>query len=165
MSKQFNYIELLSNALQIGRTSQFIGILGITVWSIWSTALMKRSIANRYGLVVFVWSPMERSDEATCLRIIKRLENTSVRSWSDASNAFWSRLILTVITPCDQRSTLKRLVNSDSSHVCPSILSKDQRSKSHARSDVPHVVTSPPHRDRWSWLIGRLWLRHVTCAL
>ena len=31
MSKQINWIDLLSNALQIGRTSQFIGHLGVTV--------------------------------------------------------------------------------------------------------------------------------------
>ena len=31
MSKQINCIDLLSNALQIGRTSQFIGHLGVTV--------------------------------------------------------------------------------------------------------------------------------------
>ena len=36
-------------------------------------------------------------------------------------------------------------VNSDSSHVCPSILSEDQRSKSHALSDVPQAAMSPPH--------------------
>ena len=33
MSKQINCIDLLSNALQIGRTSQFIGHLSITVRS------------------------------------------------------------------------------------------------------------------------------------
>ena len=33
MSKQINYIDLLSNALQIGRTSQFIRHLGVTVRS------------------------------------------------------------------------------------------------------------------------------------
>ena len=33
MSKQINCIDLLSNALQIRRTSQFIGHLGITVRS------------------------------------------------------------------------------------------------------------------------------------
>ena len=31
MSKQINWIDLLSNALQIGRTSQFIGHLGVTI--------------------------------------------------------------------------------------------------------------------------------------
>ena len=31
MSKKINLVDLLSNALQIGRTSQFIGILGVTV--------------------------------------------------------------------------------------------------------------------------------------
>ena len=31
MSKQINWINLLSNALQIGRTSLFIHILGVTV--------------------------------------------------------------------------------------------------------------------------------------
>ena len=31
MSKQFNLIELLSNALQMRRTSQFIGDLSVTV--------------------------------------------------------------------------------------------------------------------------------------
>ena len=30
MSKQINFIDLLSNTLQIGRTSQFIEILGVT---------------------------------------------------------------------------------------------------------------------------------------
>ena len=33
VSKQINLIDLLLNALQIGRTSQFIGILGVTVRS------------------------------------------------------------------------------------------------------------------------------------
>ena len=31
VSKHINLIDLLSNALQIGRTSQFIGYLGVTV--------------------------------------------------------------------------------------------------------------------------------------
>ena len=31
MSKQINFIDLLSTALQIERTSQFIGHLGVTV--------------------------------------------------------------------------------------------------------------------------------------
>ena len=31
MSKQINWIDFLSNALQIGRTSLFIGYLGVTV--------------------------------------------------------------------------------------------------------------------------------------
>ena len=33
MSKQINCTDLLSNTLQIGRTSQFIGHLGVTVRS------------------------------------------------------------------------------------------------------------------------------------
>ena len=33
MSKQINWIDLLSNALQIERTSQFIGHLGVIVRS------------------------------------------------------------------------------------------------------------------------------------
>ena len=33
MSKQINWIDLLSNALQMGRTAQFIGHLGVTVRS------------------------------------------------------------------------------------------------------------------------------------
>ena len=33
MSKQIDWIDLLSNALQIGRTSQFIGHLGVAVRS------------------------------------------------------------------------------------------------------------------------------------
>ena len=48
VSKQINLIDLLSNALQIRRTSQFIGILGITVQLNRSAVLMKRSFANRY---------------------------------------------------------------------------------------------------------------------
>ena len=31
MSNQINNIDLLSNALQIGRTSQFIGHLGVSI--------------------------------------------------------------------------------------------------------------------------------------
>ena len=33
VSKQINWIDLLSNALQLGRTYQFIGHLGVTVRS------------------------------------------------------------------------------------------------------------------------------------
>ena len=98
MSKQFNLIELLSNALQIGRTSQFIGILDVTIRLNRSTALMKRLIANRYHQVPSVGSQMDAQDEATSTGIIKRLETVAVGSRSDASYAFLRDLISTVIT-------------------------------------------------------------------
>ena len=41
---------------------------------------------------------MERSDEATCSRIINHLETAAVGSRSDASDAFLRDLILTFIT-------------------------------------------------------------------
>ena len=47
----------------------------------------------------------------------------------------------------------------------PSILSEDQRSKSHARSDVHDAATSPPYRDNQSRSIGRFWCCHVACDL
>ena len=45
------------------------------------------------------------------------------------------------------------------------ILSENKGHDSHARLDVPYAATSPPYCDRWSWSIGRLWWKHVTCAL
>ena len=98
MSKQFNLIESLSNALQIRRTSQFIGYLGVTHRLNRSTALMKRLIVNRYHLVPSVGSPMEGRDEATSMRVIKRIETVTVGSQSNALDAFSVRLIITVIT-------------------------------------------------------------------
>ena len=53
---------------------------------------------HREPLFPSVGSLIERSDEATCSRVIKCLETIAIGSWSDASDAFLRDLISTVIT-------------------------------------------------------------------
>ena len=88
VSKQINWIELLSNALQIGRTSQFIGHLGITVRlnSIdGSNETVHRELfqLDRSHLIL-----MERLDESTWSCVMKCIRSASVGSRSDDYDAF-----------------------------------------------------------------------------
>ena len=64
MSKHINWIDLLSNPLEIGRTSLFIQVLGVTVQWLLSTVTMERYIVNRFKNVAAVRSVMKCSDEA-----------------------------------------------------------------------------------------------------
>ena len=75
MSKQINWIDSLSNALQIGRTSQFIGHLGVTVrlTSIdGSDGMVHREPfqLNRDHFIL-----MECLDESTWISIMKRIRS------------------------------------------------------------------------------------------
>ena len=99
VSKQINWIDLLSNVLQIRRTSQFIGHLGVTVWSdlidgsdetihrepLWLSHVCR--IAN--GRVR--WCHV-------CM-CYKTRETAAVGLWYNAPDAFHCELISTVITP------------------------------------------------------------------
>ena len=65
MSKQINWIDLLSNALQIGRTSQFIGHLGVTIQLIsidgFDETVHREPFQLNHGRPIL----MNRSDEST----------------------------------------------------------------------------------------------------
>ena len=76
MSKHINWIDLLSNALEIGRTSLFIQVLGVIVRFFESTVMMKWSIVDRFKYITSVGSPMEGLDLIRVLSVI----NTSDRS-------------------------------------------------------------------------------------
>ena len=58
----------ISNALKIGRTSLFIQVLSVTVWSKWSTVTMKCSIVDRFDYIAAVGSLIKLSDEAVEMR-------------------------------------------------------------------------------------------------
>ena len=73
VSKQINWINFLSNALQIGRTSQFIGYLGITVRlssidGFDETVHRERFQLNRDRPIL-----MESLDESTWICVMKRI--------------------------------------------------------------------------------------------
>ena len=76
MSKHINWIDLLSNALEIGRTSLFIQVLGVIVRLFESTVMMKWSIVDRFKYIASVGSPMEGLDLIRVISVI----NTSDRS-------------------------------------------------------------------------------------
>ena len=75
VSKQINWIDSFSNALQIGRTSLFILILGVTVRWIsihGSDETVHRELfhLNRDREIL-----MERPDEPTWISVIKRIRS------------------------------------------------------------------------------------------
>ena len=78
MSKQINWIDLLLNALQIGRTSQFIGYLGVTIRlssidGSDETVHREPFQLKRDHLIL-----MERSDESTWIYVMKRITSPSL---------------------------------------------------------------------------------------
>ena len=56
VSRQINLFDFHSNALELGRTDRFIGVLGVTVQSKRSTVTMERSILDRFKHVVAIRS-------------------------------------------------------------------------------------------------------------
>ena len=87
-----------SNAFKIGRTCLFIGYLGITVWSKWSTVMMERSIVDCFKNVADVGSQMEHPDEPFEMRY-KTHEIAPLGSRSDGRDALPARFMRAVITP------------------------------------------------------------------
>ena len=101
VSKQFDLLQLLLNALQSWKTSPFIGNLGVTVdetLNLRSTALMKRIRANQ------IWtheiSPRRESYKNAC----------NARRWIAIRrvDVFFVCLISSGVTPLYQRLRLKR---------------------------------------------------------
>ena len=80
MSKQINWIDFLSTALQIGRTSQFIGHLGVTVRLTSIDGSDETVHREPFQLNHSRSILMERSDEATSLCVMKRIRFASVGS-------------------------------------------------------------------------------------
>ena len=78
MSKQINWTDLLSNALQIGRTSQFVGHFGVT-FRLESTDGSDEMVHhepfqfNRNRPIL-----MERLDESTWICVMKRISSRSL---------------------------------------------------------------------------------------
>ena len=75
MSKQINWIDLISNALEIGRTSLFRQVLGVTIRLFLSTVTMKRSIVDRFNYIASVGSPMEGLDLIRVISVINRIRS------------------------------------------------------------------------------------------
>ena len=78
MSKQINWIDLLLNALQIGRTSQFIGHLGVTVRFISiggsdETVHREPFLLNHDRPIL-----MNRSEESTSSCVMKRINIAAI---------------------------------------------------------------------------------------
>ena len=69
---------------------------------------------------------MERSDEATCSRVVKCLETVVVGSRSDASDTFFPRFNLNRYNSRDQQLRFEPSGEPDLT-MCPIDLSEDQR--------------------------------------
>ena len=88
MSNQINWIDFLLNTLKIGRTSQFIGHLGVTVRLNSINGSDETVHHELFQLNCGHPILMERSDEAMWICIMKHIRCASVGSQSDDRNAF-----------------------------------------------------------------------------
>ena len=75
MTLRSHLINFISNAFEIGRTSLFIQVLGVTVRLFESPVMMKWSIMDHFNYITSVGSPIEGLDLIRVISVIKRIRS------------------------------------------------------------------------------------------